>query len=206
MPTTTLPGFADLTRDSQQSFRALLTALAEPGKRLSIPAQLAAPAGLNPACAAACLTLIDFETAVWLSPTLPDTVKNWLRFHTGCTFTREPMQCTFAIINDIETTPFTQFCWGSAETPEDGATLLIQIEQLQTEQLQTEKSTDKEIALSGPGILHSRIISPAVPSSFWQMWQQNQAAYPMGIDCFLFSEHQVMGLPRSTQVKIKEVA
>ncbi|MEM6596793.1 MAG: phosphonate C-P lyase system protein PhnH [Cyanobacteria bacterium P01_D01_bin.36] len=195
MQTTTLPGFANLTNDSQQTFRALLTALAEPGKQLKVPARLAVPKGLTPACGAACLTLIDFETVVWLSPTLPSAVKDWLRFHTGCTFTTKPAQATFAVISDGEALPLTQFSWGSAEMPEAGATLLIQVQHLQT---------DNTVLLSGPGILESRRVSPAVSPSFWQMWQQNHAAYPRGVDCFLFSEHQVMGLPRSTQVQLKE--
>jgi len=193
MLTTTFPGFTDITSDSQQTFRALLTALAEPGKQLTIPARLAVPDGLTPACGAACLTLIDFETVVWLSPTLPNPIRDWLRFHTGCTFTSQPMQSTFAIISDWEAVSLTQFCRGSAEAPEESTTLLIQVQQLQT---------DSSVSLSGPGILRSRTVSPAVSPDFWQMWQQNHAAYPRGVDCFLFSEHQVMGLPRSIQVQL----
>ena len=201
MLTTTLPGFTDFTSDSQQTFRALLTALAEPGKLLEVPARLTVPDGLTPACGAACLTLIDFETVVWLSPTLPSLVKDWLRFHTGCTFTDQPVQCAFAVISDWEAVALTQFCRGSAESPEESTTLLIQVKQLKTD-----SQTNNSVLLSGPGIIESRTVSPAVSVSFWKMWQQNHAAYPRGVDCFLFGEHQLMGLPRSTHVQLREAA
>lgn len=205
MLTTTLPGFTDLTADSQKTFRVLLTALAEPGKLLEIPIQLTVPEGLTLACGAACLTLIDFETVVWLPPTLPGAVADWLRFHTGCTFSSDPSQATFAIVNDLEAMTFSQFCWGSAEAPEDSTTIFIQL----NSQLDTQPEplqSGKPVVLSGPGILGVRTVSPAVPPTFWQMWQQNHAAYPRGIDCFLLGDRQVMGLPRSTKVQFEEGA
>ncbi len=92
-----LPGFKDPIHDAQTTFRSLLEALANPGSKCQITASLKAPVGLSPACAAACLTLLDLETQVWLQPTLEEDVKNWLLFHTGCRFTTEPQTANFAI-------------------------------------------------------------------------------------------------------------
>lgn len=194
MLTTTLPGFENLTQDSQQTFRALLGALSEPGKLSEIALEMSAPEGMNLACAAACLTLIDFETAVWLQPSFSGAVKDWLRFHTGCSFTENSAQADFAVVNDLRAVSLDQFGWGTAELPEDSTTLLVQVEDL---------FAGEQVCLRGPGILESRMVSPVVPDLFWQAWAQNHAAYPRGVDCFLLSHSTVMGLPRSAQASVQ---
>ena len=99
---TNLPGFNDLVHDSQNTFRVLLNALSRPGTINEITVELTSPAGLNIACAAACLTLFDLETFVWLQPGLNnEEVKNWLLFHTGSRFTDDTKQADFAIIWDL---------------------------------------------------------------------------------------------------------
>ncbi|MGB3787094.1 MAG: phosphonate C-P lyase system protein PhnH [Phormidesmis sp.] len=188
---TLLPGFENLTRDSQQTFRALLTAMAEPGRFCAITAELTPPAGLSIGCAAACLALLDFETIVWMQTELPEAIRNWLRFHTGCKFTDDKQKANFAVIGSPSTLDIRDFCWGSAEAPENSTTLLIQADQSQ-------KST---VTLSGPGIANSRTVSCALPTAFWTQWQANHSAYPRGIDCFLFEERQVFGLPRTVRIE-----
>ena len=67
MLTTQLPGFIDITRDSQKTFRTLLEALSERGLAREMTVAIAPPEGMTKPCAAACLTLLDLETVVWLS-------------------------------------------------------------------------------------------------------------------------------------------
>ena len=74
-----LPGFEDLTHDSQSTFKVLLNALSRPGTINKITAQLTPPSQLNIACAAASLTLLDIETLVWLQPGLNEKVKNLIK-------------------------------------------------------------------------------------------------------------------------------
>lgn len=186
--TTTIPGFADITRDSQQTFRALLTSLSEPGKIKDISCPLSTPAELSLAFGATCLTLIDFETPVWLQPAFSEETKGWLRFHTGCQFTHSKKQADFALMKDLDAIDLSAFRWGSAEAPEESTTLLLQLETL---------SGDEQVALHGPGIQTQRSVSPLLPQQFWQQWALNHDSYPTGIDCFLFQGQQVMGLPRS---------
>ncbi|MEL6853557.1 MAG: phosphonate C-P lyase system protein PhnH [Cyanobacteria bacterium J06607_13] len=193
MPTTLLPGFTDLTHDSQKTFRALLMALSSPGEIGEIAVDIVQPEGLTASCAVACLTLIDFETTVWLQPAVPGAVEDWLRFHTGCVFTELPEQADFAVISELEGLRLDQFGWGSAEMPSDSATLLIQVESLQG---------GPAVTLQGPGILSSREISPAVGPSFWRQWRENHGAYPRGVDVFLLAGRQVVGLPRSVQAEL----
>lgn len=191
MVATMLPGFRDSVHDAQQTFRGLLEALAHPGQSYTSEIFLSSPDGLTPVCAAACLALFDLETTVWLQPSLPAAVKDWLRFHTGCQFTDHSRLADFAVIGDAFSQPeLKAFNWGSAEAPEQSTTLLIQIEDF------TSGTTQQ---LSGAGILGSIAFAPALPEIFWK--QRSQAAYPQGIDCFLFTQRSVVGLPRTTRTQ-----
>lgn len=190
LPTTTLPGFQNAVHEAQRTFRSLLEALSHPGQPYQPNVNITPPAGLTPTCAAACLTLIDLETVVWLQPSLSADVQNWLRFHTGCRFTQDPSSATFAVIETFSADlTLEDFNWGSAEEPEQSTTLLIQIKDLASGEPKT---------LSGPGILGNISFVPTLPDTFWTQWVQNNAAYPLGLDCFLFTDDAVTGLPRTT--------
>lgn len=186
-----LPGFQDAVHEAQTTFRTLLEALAHPGCSCTIPTSITPPKGMSPACAAACLTLLDLETQVWLQPGLE--IAPWLRFHTGCRFTTDPLQANFAVIWDGAQLPnLPTFNPGTAEYPELSTTLLIQVECL---------ADGKDVVLQGPGILGERAIAPQLPAQFWQQWTSNHHAYPLGVDVFLFDQTHVIGLPRSTDIK-----
>ena len=189
---TQLPGFTEITRDSQKTFRALLEALSEPGLVREVTVEIAPPEGMTLACAAACLSLFDFETVVWLQPGFSEDVQSWLRFHTGCRFTSEPDQAAFVVAHTLADINLSELCWGSAEAPELSATLLAQVSAIQS---------GHEVVLSGPGILDERTVSPVLPMGFWKDWLGNQRAYPRGVDVFLFDDKVVMGLPRTTCVR-----
>lgn len=188
---TSLPGFQDAVYEAQTTFRTLLEALAHPGCSCTITSSITPPSRMSPACAAACLTLLDLETQVWLQPGWE--VAPWLQFHTGCRFTRDPQQANFAVIWDVTQSPDLQaFNPGTAEYPELSTTLLLQVERL----------VDGEaVVLQGPGILGERAIAPQLPAQFWQQWINNHQAYPPGVDVFLFDQTHVMGLPRSADIK-----
>ncbi|MEB3882356.1 phosphonate C-P lyase system protein PhnH [Lyngbya sp. CCY1209] len=194
--TVQLPGLADPVHDAQTSFRALLDALSHPGQPRTIPPFLTPPRDLNPACAIACLTLLDLETEVWLSPEFPSEVGRWLVFHSGCRWGTDPGTADFALIRDIAELPdLTQFNPGTAEEPETAATLLIQVPSLQG---------GEAVTLTGPGILGEQNINLPVSAQFWVQWRENVRQYPQGIDIFFFSDREVVGLPRTAQLKPSE--
>lgn len=188
---TQLPSFKDSVHDAQQTFRALLDALARPGM-VQTTASLTPPEGFVPSCAAAALTLLDLETTVWLQPGLPEAARSWLLFHTGCRFTSHSQTADFAVIWDIDTLPnLEDFNWGTAEYPEASTSLLIQLPDLQT---------GRSITLQGPGILDAITIHTPLSASFWQQWQEMTADYPLGIDSWCFAGNQVLGLPRTARL------
>jgi len=191
MPMTILPSFKAPVPDAQQTFRALLDALARPGI-FQTTAAVTAPPGLTISCAAACLTLLDLETSVWLQAGIPEEAKSWLLFHTGCQFTDQPQTADFAVIHDLETMPrLDEFNWGTPEYPEASTSLLVQLPSLQG---------PHSITLEGPGILEKMTLQTLLNHNFWQQWQGMTDDYPLGLDAWLFAENQVLGLPRTARV------
>lgn len=192
---TQLPGFQDPVHDAQRTFRSLLAALARP----SIPQQTASltpPQGLEPACAAACLTLLDLETTVWLQPGIAASVRDWLLFHTGCQFTDQPAAATFALIADPTTAPpLDAYSWGTPEYPEASTSLLIQVPAL---------TGGSPRHLLGPGILERVAIALPLPDAFWEQWQAMTQAYPLGLDVWCFHHRDLVGLPRTACLSPQE--
>ena len=194
---TQLAGFNDAVHDAQSTFRALLEALARPGIPQST-VSLTPPAGLDISCAAACLTLLDLETVVWLQPGFSGDVRPWLVFHTGCRFTDNPKAANFALLGDLGSSPkLSDFCWGTAEYPEAATSLLIQLPGL---------TGGKPVTLRGPGILNEIEVMLPLDTRFWQQWESVTADYPLGLDCWYFSQNQVVGLPRTAKANFGEAA
>jgi len=75
------PGFADPVTSAQACFRAVLDAMAHPGRIKTAP-EVTAPAPLCAALGAVLLTLVDPETPLWLDPEAA-AARAWIGFHTG---------------------------------------------------------------------------------------------------------------------------
>ena len=90
-------GFDDRPRQSAVAFRAVLDALARPGRVREVTGAVP-PAGLSVAAGVLLLTLADAETPLWLPERLRDgPVAEWLRFHTNAPFVCERGQAMFAV-------------------------------------------------------------------------------------------------------------
>jgi alpha-D-ribose 1-methylphosphonate 5-triphosphate synthase subunit PhnH len=189
------PAFADPVLASQAVFRSVMDAMARPGTIVVTEGLVQAPQPLGLAAAAVALTLLDYETPVWLAPGLaqaPD-VAGWLRFHTGAPLTDDPQLAAFAFIADPQDVPeFGAFSLGSMEYPDRAATLVLQVDRL---------SGDDGFRLSGPGIRGSRaLFASPVPADFAARLRANRALFPRGVDIILATDTRLAALPRSVHV------
>ena len=183
------PGFADPVRDAQSCFRAVLAAMSRPGSVHRLTAALQPPIPLHPATAAVLLTLIDFETTLWIDPRLAAAAP-WIAFHCGAQIRTAIQDARFVLataLPDIETLDR-----GSDEAPEDSATVILQIDDL---------DEGPTLRIAGPGLASPSGFRPTgLPENFPTLWRANHALYPCGIDLIFCAGGSLASLPRSVEV------
>jgi alpha-D-ribose 1-methylphosphonate 5-triphosphate synthase subunit PhnH len=188
-------GFADPVFQSQAAFRALLSALSEPGTHHEITRETSAPEGLDGAAATALLTLADYETPIWLPRALRDGPAGaWLRFHCGAALVEQPSTASFAVLDGAATGPLlAEFNAGHDQFPDRSTTVIVSCEAL---------DGGRGVTLSGPGIAATRSIAPrGLRPGFWAEVAANADLYPLGVDLILSCGDALIGLPRSTQIR-----
>ncbi|MFG1396823.1 phosphonate C-P lyase system protein PhnH [Roseixanthobacter pseudopolyaromaticivorans] len=195
MPATALaPGFADAPREAQEVFKAVMWALAQPGRPVPLPGRLAPPAPLSPEIATIALALLDYETPVWLDPALAaaPAVVAFLRFHTSAPLVEAPAAARFALVADAAAMPdFTHFALGEPDYPDRSTTLIVQVERL----------GEGPLLLEGPGIATRVGFAAApLPADFAARLVANRQIFPLGVDLILVAPGAVLGLPRSARV------
>ncbi len=137
------PGFSAPVHDAQRVFRAVMTALSEPGTVVPLDAGLTPPDGLLPTSAAVLLALADYETPIWLAPTLRSSaVESFLRFHTGAALVADPTRAAFAVMTADAFEGLEGLPIGTLEYPDRSATLILEVEAL---------AEAGPLALAGPG-------------------------------------------------------
>jgi alpha-D-ribose 1-methylphosphonate 5-triphosphate synthase subunit PhnH len=185
------PGLADPVHGSQAIFRGLLTALAHPGRPVELPGKLDGPPPLDPATTAAALTLLDYDTPLWID-WIADTppLRTYLKFHCGCPIVADSQTAAFGLVSDPANMPrLALFAQGSDLYPDRAATLLLQVPGLEG---------GPWVTLRGPGIKDRATVAPqGLPDWFWNDWRLNAAQFPLGVDIFFTCGSTVIGLPRS---------
>jgi alpha-D-ribose 1-methylphosphonate 5-triphosphate synthase subunit PhnH len=189
------PGFSDPVLASQAVFRTVMEAMARPGTIAELDVAITSPAPLGVAAAALALTLLDFETLLWLDPMLAaaPAVDGWLKFHTGARRTADPASAAFAFVAKPATLPgFDAFDLGNIEYPDRATTLVLEVETL---------NDGYVFLLSGPGIKESRSLAAApLPADFADRMTANRALFPRGVDIVLTCGRRLAALPRSVQL------
>ncbi len=193
------PAFVDPVRESQMAFRKIMEAIARPGTHADFGPAIEPPPGLGVAAATVALTLLDFETAVWLDPALRGgEAEAWLRFHCGCPLTTETAGAAFAILTDARAAPrLDSFNLGDARYPDRSTTVILQLEGL---------DGGLPATLTGPGIEDQAVIAPlGLPDGFWDQMRDNNAKFQFGVDVLLVSGSVLTAIPRSSQIQIEGV-
>jgi alpha-D-ribose 1-methylphosphonate 5-triphosphate synthase subunit PhnH len=188
-------GFADPVLDSQRAFRSILDALAHPGRVVTLSGPGAAPLPLGPASTAVCLTLLDFETPLWLDDrAATGPAREFLRFHCGAPLVAAPGDARFALITDLTAMPpLAAFDAGTDERPDRSSTLVVQVGELH-------EGIGRR--LRGPGIdSEARLDVDGVPGAFWNAVRANAGRFPRGVDLLLCADHRLAALPRTTRVE-----
>ncbi len=191
------PAFVDPVRESQAVFREMMECMARPGRITQFDRAPEAPAGVDKAAGAVALTLFDFETLVWLDPSLAESeAEAWLRFHCGCPLTDRVENAAFALVTDMAKAPaLAAFHQGDAKYPDRSTTVILQIAGLEG---------GPTVTLSGPGIQTTTDIAPqGLPGDFWRQLETNQAQFQFGVDLLLVAGDRLLALPRTTTAQIK---
>ncbi len=193
----TAPAFADPVFQSQAVFRNIMRAMAQPGTLVPVEVELAPPAPLTSAAAAALLTLVDFETPLWIAPSFAAAsgraVADYLVFHTGAPLAHSPDKAAFALVDLIgDELRLADFAQGTPEYPDRSTTIVAQGASF---------GAGAPLKLTGPGIDGEMELQAApLPHDFLAQWAANRARFPLGVDLVLASEAELIGLPRSAAI------
>lgn len=187
---TDIPGFADPVGASQQTFRAVLDAMARPGRICVSETGLRPPAPLDPATAAVALCLIDQETPLFLDAAM-QAAAPWLAFHAGAGLVADQATATFLLVAACP--DLAALRTGSDEAPEDSATVILQIAEL---------GRGTAYRLAGPGLAQPTVLcATGLPAAFAAVWKRNHAQFPRGIDLILCAGDRLAALPRSVALE-----
>ena len=184
-------GFAEPVLDSQAAFRAILDAMAQPGRIATLPVELDPPAPLASASLASLLSLCDHETPLWLDDAATSFAAS-LRFHCGAPIVKAPDKAAFALCCG-PLPSLAVFAPGTAEYPERSTTVIYQVSTL---------GDGVPLSLRGPGIDGSTTLAVAgLPDDFCAQWEANGALFPQGVDVILTQGHRLAALPRSVKIE-----
>lgn len=182
-------GFDDRVPASQHTFRVILDAMEHPGQLFTIRENPYAPDVFNSATAAACLTLLDSEKALWTDIDWESPAISWLQFGCGSCIVTEPSMANFSIITKPATMPsLNYFRIDRYEYPEKATTMVVQVNDILPAPDNNFSTIirDKTVRLEFKG----------VTESFWYQWQQLSQLYPSGIDIFFTCDDVLTALPK----------
>jgi len=186
------PGFADPVRDAQACFRAVLDAMAHPGRIVQVPVALPDRLPLGAAATSVALSLCDIDTPIWLDAAASQAA-GYLAFHCGAPLAKTSADARFAFIADAAALPpLDEFALGTDEYPERSATLVMEVSGL---------ANDHGVTLRGPGILReTQLAVSGLSARFWTERAALAELFPRGLEVLLACGGALAAVPRSTQI------
>lgn len=179
-------GFSHPPEQAARAFRAVLEAVARPGRIWTVEGAVP-PAPLSVAAGTVLLTLADGTTPVHLAGDADcQPVRDWITFHIGAPLVGAG-QAVFAVGRWQDLLPLGRFHPGDPDYPDRAATLIVLMDDL----------TNAGARLTGPGIKDAAQLSLPEIAAF----QRNAAQFPLGLDFIFTAGDRVAALPRSTKVE-----
>lgn len=192
------PGFDDPTLDAQRVFRAVLDALAHPGRRYPMRVPPVSPTAFGPGLAAVALTLLDEECSVWIAGAAGDDreLAAWLSFHTGVTRADRPGDADFVVVTRASRPALVDLAQGTDVDPHRSTTVVLDVRDL---------DADVRLTASGPGIDGAvHVDAPWADPAFVDEWRANTARFPRGVDLLLVEDDHVSAFPRTTRLTVSD--
>jgi alpha-D-ribose 1-methylphosphonate 5-triphosphate synthase subunit PhnH len=186
------PGFVDPATEAQLVFRLVLDATSRPGRVVELPPDILArnDSGLCDAAAAYALTVLDFETPVWLDATVARAA-SFLRFHCGAPVVDDPAASRFAFAAALPS--LDRFDLGDEDYPDRSTTLILEVPEI---------AAQGALTLRGPGIRdRAQVTIGGVNTDFWRARAELAALFPLGLDFIFVCGRRLVAMPRTTLVE-----
>lgn len=179
-------GFDSPAVQSARAFRAVMEAMARPGRIETIEGAIP-PAPLSQAAGTLLLTLADPTTPIYLAGAF-DTpeIRAWIAFHTGAPITSAD-KASFALGAWQDLAPLSAYPLGEPSYPDRSTTLIVEMDKLSNE----------GPCLTGPGVKTS--IQLSLPET--QAFRDNAQNFPLGLDFIFTCGAELAALPRTTKVE-----
>ncbi|SDD35424.1 alpha-D-ribose 1-methylphosphonate 5-triphosphate synthase subunit PhnH [Paracoccus isoporae] len=179
-------GFTDPPAQSANAFRAILDAMARPGRIVTLDGLGRGPAPISAAAATVLLTLADRTTKLHLASSHDHVpLRDWIAFHLGAPLVAAE-EASFALGSWAALAPLDRFAIGTPEYPDRAATLLVDGHDFDAE----------PVKLCGPGIRDTAEL--ALPER--EAFHRNHARFPLGWDAIFCGGDRLAALPRSTEI------
>ena len=180
--------------EAQRTFRAVLDALARPGRTYRLPER---PLRTVPAALLPVLALADLDTPACVLGDDPDG--GWqqvLATVTSAPAAVLPQARLVAALRPLSGDELRALRRGSAAAPEEGALLSAAVSD--------GDRGDSRWQLSGPGVAGPDVITPVGwDGRLAAAREQAVAGFPAGVDLLLVSpDGRVLGIPRSTAITV----
>lgn len=181
--------FDDPELGSQQTFRAMVKTLDNPGNLVQIHSKLSVPKALYPTSAALILILCDDRTTVWSDLNWNFPLIDWFQIQCGCDIVTEPCMASLALITKPNTMPpLDCLRIGDNEDHDTSVTLIVQVDRLSAN---TAKSQIWWI------INRMRTLSlKGVPAHLWDLWSQQSYRLSWSVDIFLTCDNTLAVIPQ----------